>query len=146
MSQCHQAYNGLTVNQTRHAKSCGYAITWKCSQHHTCITEIVIPPPTVFEVPTCTSAVGKSCSVCNNSIRSRFSDLAYPCEDPLCASVCHLSANCSDFIIPRGSSRGRALSTQIHLCSFPTAGGPPSIQQHTSPAHLIPPSSNSLLN
>ena len=29
-SQCHQGCNGLTVAHTRHAKSCGHHIPWKC--------------------------------------------------------------------------------------------------------------------
>ena len=42
---CHQAYNSLTTNQTRHAKSCVRTITWKCSQHGNSVFEIVIRLP-----------------------------------------------------------------------------------------------------
>ena len=31
--QCHQACNGLSIHQTRHAKNYGCSITWKCPQH-----------------------------------------------------------------------------------------------------------------
>ena len=31
--QCHQACNRLTVAQTRHAKSFGHNILWKCPEH-----------------------------------------------------------------------------------------------------------------
>ena len=40
--RCHQACNGLTTNQSTHAKSCGRTITWKCSQHCTGIAEMLL--------------------------------------------------------------------------------------------------------
>ena len=62
-ARCHQACNGLSINQTCHAKSCGRTITGKCPQHGTAIAEIIIPPPPVYEMSNRPSAVGKLCSV-----------------------------------------------------------------------------------
>ena len=147
-ARCHHTCNGLIANQSQHAKSRGCTIMQKCSQQFTGTTEIVIQPSSVFEVPTCTSAADKSCSLCNNPIRSCFADLAYHCEDPSCVNVCrHLT--CSGFTIPRGPARVQALSTRIWHCqlySSLTAGGLSSIQQHPSLVRLTPPSLNSLLN
>ena len=128
-------------NQSRHAKSCGPTITPKCSEHGTGIAEIAIPSPTNY-------CVGKLCSVYNNHIQSCLADLAYYCEDPSCANVCHLSATCSGFTVPRGTVRASALFTRIwhcHLHSSPAAGGPSSLHQHTSPTRPTPPLLNSIL-
>ena len=75
-ARCHQACNGLSINQTRHAKSFGRKITWKCPQYGTGIAEIIIQPPPVYEMPNRPFATGKRCSVCTNPIRSRYADLA----------------------------------------------------------------------
>ena len=66
-ARCHQACNGLS-------KDSGRSITWKCPQHGTGITEIIIPPAPVYEQPNRPPAVGKSCSVCKNRIRTRCAD------------------------------------------------------------------------
>ena len=104
-AQCHQACNDLTTNQTRHAKSCRPTITWKCPQHDTGITDIIIPPSPVFELPSRSSAAGKLCSVCNNPTQSCCADLAYHCDASSCANVCHFSATCSGFVNLRGTTR-----------------------------------------
>ena len=138
---CHQACNGLTTNQTCHAKSCGCTITWKCPQHGTGITETIIPPPPVFQLPSRPSTVGKLCSICNNPIWSHYANLAYPCGDLSCANVCHLSATCSGFANHRGTTRLRIFSTRIwycHLHSSPLTTEHSSTQYDTSPAHLTP--------
>ena len=123
-AQCHQACNGLSIHQTRHAKSIGHSITWKCPQQGTGIAEIITPLPPVYEVPS-RPAVGKSCSVCKNPIRARYVDLAYRCMNPSCNNVCHLAATCSGFVNPRGPARACALSTRVwyyHLHSSLSAG------------------------
>ena len=146
-ARCHHTCNGLIANQSQHPKSRGCTIMQKCSQPCTGTTEIVIPTSSVFEVSTCTSAADKSCSLCNNPVRSCFADPAYHCEDPSCVNACrHLTS--SGFTIPRGPARAPALSTRIWRCqlySFLTAGGLSSIQQHPSLVRLTPPSLNSLL-
>ena len=139
---CHQACNGLTTNQTRHAKSSGRTITCKCPQYGTSIAKIIIPSPPSSRP----SAAGKLCSVCNNPIRYRYADLAY---HPSCANICHLSAACSGFVSPRGITRAHILSTRIwhcHLHSLPIATGHSSTQHDTCPACPTPLSSNSPLN
>ena len=86
-SRCHQACNGLSIHQTRHAKNSGRSITWKCLQHGSGIAEIIAPPPPVYEIPSRPSAICKSCSVCKNPIRTRYADLAYHCANPSCDNV-----------------------------------------------------------
>ena len=81
-ARCHQACNGLSIGQTRHAKDSGRSITWKYPQHSVGITEIIIPPAPVYERPNRPSAVGKSCSVSKNPICTRYADLAYHCANP----------------------------------------------------------------
>ena len=147
-ARCHQACNGLSINQTRHAKSCGSNITWKCLQHGTGIAEIIIPPPPVYEMPDCPFAAGKLCSVCKNPNRSRCTNLTYHCADPSSINVCHLAATCSDFVNPRGTTRARKLSARIwhcHLHSSTTPSGLPSTQPDTSSPCPTPPSLHSLL-
>ena len=68
-SKIRHLHPGLSTSQTRHAKNCSRSMTWKCSQHGTGIAEIIIPSPTVYELPSRPSAAGKSRSVCKNSIR-----------------------------------------------------------------------------
>ena len=75
--RCHQACNGLSTGQTRHAKDSGHSIIWKCLQHDSGIAEVIIPPAPVYEQPNRPSAIGKSCSICMNPIRTRYTDLAY---------------------------------------------------------------------
>ena len=148
-ARCNQACNGLTNNQTCHAKSCGCTFTWKCPQHGTGIAKIIILPPPVYELPICPSAAGKLCSVCKNPIRSRYADLAYHCADPSCDNVCHFAATCSGFVNPRGPTRACTLSTRIwycHLHSSTTASGHSSTQSDTSPTCPSRSSLNSLLN
>ena len=148
-AQCHQACNGLSTSQTRHAKNCGRSITWKCLQHGTGITKIVTSPPPIYEFPSRRSAVGKSCSVCKNPIRTRYADLAYHCANPSCDNVCHLAATFSGFVNPRTTARAGILSTPVwhcHLHTSPSASGHPSTQHDTSPSCPTPPSLKSLLN
>ena len=95
-----KAYNGLSIHQISHAKNFGCSITWKCSHHGTGIAKIITPPPPVYEIPSCPSGVGKSCSVCKNPIWASYADLAYHCANPSCDNVCHLSAICSGFVNP----------------------------------------------
>ena len=76
-AQCHQVCNGLSIHQTRHAKNSGRSITCKCSQHSTGTAEITAPPPSIYEIPSRPSVVGKSCSVCKSPIQARYADLAY---------------------------------------------------------------------
>ena len=68
-SKIRHLHAGLSTNQTRHAKNCSRSITWKCPQHGTGIAEIIIPPPSVYELPSRPSAAGKPRSVFKNSIR-----------------------------------------------------------------------------
>ena len=141
---CHQAYNGLSINQTWYGKNSGRSITWKCPQYGSGITEIVIPPPPIYELPSRPSAVGKSCFVCKNPIRTRDADLAYHCVNSSCDNVCHLSATCSGFINPRRTITACVLSTRVwhcHLHSSSSASAHPSTQPDISP-----PSLKSLLN
>ena len=148
-AQCHQACNGLSASQTRHAKNCGRSITWKCPQHGIGITKVVTSPPPVYEFPSRRSAVGKSCSVCKNPIRTRYADLAYHCANPSCDNVCHLAATFSGFVNPRRTARAGILSTQVwhcHLHTSPSASGHPSTQHDTSPSCPTPPPLKSLLN
>ena len=70
-ARCHQACNGLSTGQTRHAKDSVCSIIWKCLQQGSGITEVIIPPNPVYEQPNRSSAVGKSCSVCKNPIHTR---------------------------------------------------------------------------
>ena len=79
------------------------------------IAEIIIPPPPVYVLPSLPSAAGKLCSVCNNPICSRYTDLAYHCEDPSCHNVCHLSITCSCFLDPRGTTRAHLLYSNLAL-------------------------------
>ena len=97
-AQCHQTCNGLSISQTRHAKNSGPSVTWKCPQHGTGIAKIIVPPASVYELPNRPFAVGKSCSVCRNPIRTRFGNLAYHCTNPSCDNACHLAATCSGFV------------------------------------------------
>ena len=154
-ARCHQACNGLSIGQTRHAKDSGRSIIWKCLQHGSGIAEVIIPPAPVYEQPNRPSAVGKSCSVCMNPIRTRYADLAYHCANPSCDNVCHLAATCSGFVYPRGNARPRALSTRIWHCHLhsatPSATSPsamphPSSLANNSPPRPNPPSLTSLLN
>ena len=112
-ASCHQTCNGLSIGQTRHVKDYGRSIIWKCLQHGSPITEVIIPPAPVYEQPNRPSVVGKSCFVCLNPIRTRYADLAYHCVNPSSCNVCHLAATCSGFVYPRGNARPRALSTRI---------------------------------
>ena len=112
-ARCHQACNSLSIGQTCHAKDSGCSIIWKCPQHGSGIAEFIAPPTPVYEQPNQPSAVGKSCSVCRNPIRTPFAHLAYRCANPSCGNVCHLAATCSGFVYPRGNARQRALSTRI---------------------------------
>ena len=75
------------------------------------IVETIAPPPPVYEIPSRPSAVGKSCSVCKDPIRTRYADLAYHCANPSCDNACHLAATCSGFVNPRGLARACVLST-----------------------------------
>ena len=92
-ARCHQACNGLSIGQTRHAKGSGRSIIWKCAQHGSGIAEVITPPAPVYEQPNQSSAVGKSCSVCMNPIRTRLHE-SYPyplihvsicCSEPFCS-------------------------------------------------------------
>ena len=133
---CHQACNGLSISQTRHAKDSDCSIIWKCLQHGSGIAEVIIPPAPVYEQPNRLSAVGKSYSVCMNPIRNCYADLAYYCTNPFCSNVCHLAASCSGFVFPRGNERPRALSTRIWHCHFhssPSATTHPSISPNNLP-------------
>ena len=112
-ARCHQACNRLSIGQTRHAKDSGRSTIWKCPQHGSEITEIIVPLTPAYEQPNWSSAVGKSCSVCRKPIHTRFADLAYHCANPACGNVCHLAAMCSGFVYLRGNARQRALSTRI---------------------------------
>ena len=124
-ARCHQACNGLSISQTRHAKDSGRSITWKCPQHGTGImAEILIPPAPVYEGPNRRSAVGKSYSISKNPICTHYADLSYHCVNPPCGNVCHLAATCSGFVNPRGNERARALCTTIgNVKSAPTFNG-----------------------
>ena len=62
-ARCHQACNGLSISQTRHAKDSGRSITWKCPQHGTEIAEIIMLPVPVYVLPNRPSAVRKPCVV-----------------------------------------------------------------------------------
>ena len=42
-AQCHQACNGLSISQTRHAKNSGHSITCQCPQNDTGIAKIIMP-------------------------------------------------------------------------------------------------------
>ena len=150
----HQKPVTLYQCQTRHAKDSGRSIIWKCLQHGSGIAEVIIPSAPIYEQPNQPSAVGKSCSVCMNPIRTRYADLAYHCANPSC-DVCHLAATCSGFVYPRGNARPRALSTRIwhcHLHSATPSATSPSAMPHplslanNSPPHPTPPSLTSLLN
>ena len=152
---CHQACNGLSTGQTRHAKDSGCSILWKCPQHGSGIAKVIIPQAPVYEQPNRPSAVGKSCSVCMNPIRTRYADLAYHCANASCDNVCHLAATCSEFVYTRGNARPRALSTRIWHCHLhpatpsatpPSATPHPSSLANNSPPRLTPPSLTSLLN
>ena len=148
-ARCHQTCNGLSIGQTHYAKDSGCSITWKCHQHGSGIAEIVMPPTPVYERPNRPSAAIKSCSVCKNPIRTRYTHLAYHCAVQSCENVCHLSATYSGFVKPRGTARARALSTRVwncHLHSSPSAISHPSLSPDTSPPHSTPPSLKSLLN
>ena len=74
---------------TKLAKNSGCSITWKCPQHGTGITEIVMLPPPVYDLPSRPSAPGKSCSIGETPI-------------PLC-----------EFVNPRGTTRIHILSTKF---------------------------------
>ena len=74
---------------------------WKCPQHGFGNVEIIIPTPLVLSYQV---VAGKLCSIYYNPIQSRYAQLAYHCDDPSCA-VCHLSATCSGFVNPRGTTR-----------------------------------------
>ena len=154
-ARCHQACNGLSIGQTRHAKDSGHSIIWKCPQHGSGIAEVITPPAPVYEQPNQSSAVGKYCFVCMNPIRTRYADLAYHCANPSCGNVCHLAATCSGFVYPRENARPRALSTRIwhcHLHSATPSATPPSATPHpsslanNSPPRPTPPSLTSLRN
>ena len=148
-ARCHQACNGLSIHQTRHAKNSGCSITWKCLQQGTGIAEIIAPPPPVYEIPIRPSAVGKFCSVCKNPIWTRYADLAYYCANPSCDNVCHLAATCSGFVNPGRPARARAPSTRIwhyHLHSASSASSHPAAHPDTSPPRPTPPSLKSLLD
>ena len=99
--------------QTRHVKDSGHSITWKCPQHGTGITEIIMPPAPVYVRRNRPSAVGKYCYVCKNPIHTRYADLAFHCVNPSCDNVCHLAATCSRFINPRRTARARALAPEF---------------------------------
>ena len=151
----HQACNGLSIGQTCHAKDSGRSIIWKCPQHDSGIAEVITPPAPVYEQPNRPSAVGKSCSVCMNPIRTYCADLGYHCANTSCGNVCHLATTCSGFVYPRGNARPRALSTRIWHCHLhsatPSATSPsatphPSSLANNSPPHPTPPSLTSLLN
>ena len=146
---CHQACNGLSIDQIRHAKDSGCSIIWKCLQHGSGIAQVIIPPAPVYEQPNRPSAVGKSCFVCMNPICTRYADLAYHCANLSCGNVCHPAATCSGFVYPRGNARPRALSTRIwhcHLHCSPSATPHPSLSPNNSPPRPTPPSLTSLLN
>ena len=147
-AQCHQACNGLSTSQTRHAKDSGCSIIWKCPQHGSGIAEVIIPPSPVYEQPNRPSAVGKSCSVCMNPIRTRYADLAYHCTIPSCDNVCHLAATCSRFVYPRGNTRPCTLSTRIWHChphsATPSAPLPSATPHLSSLANNSPPQPNPL--
>ena len=148
-AQCHQICSSLSHSQTCHAKNCGRSITWKCPQHGTGITEMVIPPPPVYELPRHPSAVGKSCSVCKNPIHHQYADLAYHCANSSCDNVCHLAATCSGFVNPRTTTRAHVLFTRTWLCHLhfsPSASGHSPTQPDTSPPSPTTPSLKSLLN
>ena len=42
-AQSHQACNGLSISQTRHAKNSGHSITCQCPQNDTGIAKIIMP-------------------------------------------------------------------------------------------------------
>ena len=112
-ARCHQACNGLSIGQTPHAKDSGCSIIWKYPQHGSGIAEVITPPAPVYEQPNRPSAVGKSCSVCMNPIRTRYADLAYHCANPYCGNVCHLEATCSRFVYPRGNASPRVFPPEF---------------------------------
>ena len=148
-AHCHEACNGSSTGQTRLAKNSGCSVTWKCPQHGTGIAQIVMPSALVYERPNCSSAVGKSCSVCKNPIRTHYPHLAYHCANTSCGNICHLAATCSGFVNPRANARARTLSTRVwhcHLHSSPSATLHPLLSPDNSPPRPIPPSSKSLLN
>ena len=151
----HQACNGLSIGQTCDAKDSGCSIIWKCPQHGSGIAEVITPPAPVYEQPNRPSAVGKSCSVCMNPIRTHCADLGYHCANTSCGNVCHLATTCSEFVYPRGNARPRALSTRIwhcHLQSATPSATPPSATPNrsslanNSPPRPTPTSLTSLLN
>ena len=103
----------------------------------------------VYELPNCSSVVGKSCSVCKNPIHTCYADLAYNCANPSCDNVCHLATMCSRFVNPRGTTRAHILSTwfwYFHLHSSPSATTHPLTPPDNSPPRPTPPSLKSLLN
>ena len=131
-ARCHQACNGLSIGQTYHAKDSDCSIIWKCPQHGSGIAEVIISPAPVYEQPNRLSAVGKSCSVCLNPIRTCSVDLAYHCANPSCGNVCHLAATRSGSYISE--------ETQDHAL-FPAEFGtvistPPHQQLHILHYHL----------
>ena len=119
-ARCHQACNGLSISQTCHAKYSGRSITWKCPQNGTGIAEIIVPPAPIYVLSNRPSAVGKSSSVYENPIRTRYVDLVYHCANPSCDNVCHLAATSSGLVNPRGTSRARAYSTKVWHCHLHT--------------------------
>ena len=136
-TRCHQACNGLSISQTCDAKNSGRSINWKCPQQSTGIAKIAIQLRPVYELPNRPSAVGKSCSICRSPICTH-ADLAYHWAIPSC-DVSHLSATCSGFENPRGTSRARALSTRVwhyHLHSSPSATT--IHHHHLTTHHLVP--------
>ena len=147
-AHCHQVCNGWSTSQTHHAKNSGHSITWKCPQYGTGITKIIMPPAPVYVLPSCPSAVGKSCSVCKTFIRTHYADLDYHCANPSW-DVCHLAATYSRFVNPRGSARACALSTKVWHCnlhSSPSATSHLSLSPDNSPPRPTPQSLKSLLN
>ena len=154
-ARCHQACNGLSISQTRHAKDCGCSIIWKCPHHASGIAEVITPPAPVYEQPNRPSAIEKSCSVCMNPIRTRYADLAYHWANSSCGNVYHLLATCSGFVYPRGNARPHAFSTRIWHCHLhsatplapPLSAMPhPSSLANNSPPRPTPSSLTSLLN
>ena len=135
--------------QTCHVKDSGHSITWKCPQHGTGITEIIMPPAPVYVRRNRPSDVGKYCSVCKNPIHTRYADLAFHCVNPSCDNVCHLAATCSRFVNPRRTRKSTRFGTRVwhcHLHSSPSATSHPSLSPDNSPSGPTPPSLTSILN
>ena len=99
-ARCHLRCNGFTTAQNRHARSMNKEIHWSCPQYGNGKAKVITPThATVASSATPererASAGGKTCSVCNKIIHTRYAASAYHCSIPSCDQVCHLTRTCS---------------------------------------------------